>query len=143
MSKTKQKLYDIIFEADTPAGKLFDVVLLIVILLSVALVMLESVPGIRTNYQGILRTLEWVITGIFTVEYILRVAIIKKPVSYIFSFYGIIDFLSVIPTYIGLFVIGSHHLAVIRILRMLRIFRILKLTRYTLAGRTTLLFSSL
>lgn len=136
MKQTRQKLYEIIFEADTPTGKLFDVVLLIVILVSVALVMLESVPGIRLQHQEILRLLEWIITGIFTVEYILRIAIIRKPVRYIFSFYGIIDFLSVIPTYVGLFVIGSHHLAVIRILRMLRIFRILKLTRYTQAGRT-------
>lgn len=136
MSNTKQKLYEIIFEADTPAGKLFDIVLLLVILISVALVMLESVPGIRSEHQDLLRLLEWIITGIFTAEYILRILIIQKPIRYIFSFYGIIDFLSVIPTYIGLFVIGSHHLAVIRILRMLRVFRILKLTRYTQAGRT-------
>ena len=133
MKNTRDKLYEIIFEADTPAGKLFDVALLIVILVSVALVMLESVPGIRTNHREILHMLEWIITGIFTIEYILRVAIIRKPITYIFSFYGIIDFLAVIPTYIGLFLIGSHHLAVIRILRMLRVFRILKLTRYTQA----------
>ncbi|HPF51068.1 MAG TPA: ion transporter [Draconibacterium sp.] len=136
MKNTRDKLYEIIFEADTPAGKLFDVALLIVILVSVALVMLESVPGIRTNHREILHMLEWIITGIFTIEYILRVAIIRKPITYIFSFYGIIDFLAVIPTYIGLFLIGSHHLAVIRILRMLRVFRILKLTRYTQAGRS-------
>lgn len=136
MKRVRLKLYEIIFEADTPAGKLFDVVLLMIILFSVALVMLESVPGIRTEHYELLRMLEWTITGIFTVEYILRVLIIRKPISYIFSFYGIIDLLSVLPTYIGLFVIGSHHLIVIRVLRMLRIFRILKLTRYTLAGRT-------
>mgnify|MGYP000185730835 FL=1 len=136
MSKTREKLYEIIFEADTPAGKFFDVALLIVILISVVLVMLESVPNIRMNYRPLLRILEWIITGIFTIEYILRIAIVRKPIRYIFSFYGIIDFLSVIPTYLGLFIIGSHHLVVIRILRMLRIFRILKLTRYTQAGRT-------
>ena len=136
MGKTKDRLYEVIFEADTPAGKLFDVVLLIVILISVALVMLESVPSIRGTYRPTLRILEWTITGIFTVEYLLRVAIVRKPLSYIFSFYGIIDLLSVLPTYIGLFVLGSHHLVVIRILRMLRIFRILKLTRYTQAGST-------
>ena len=136
MSKTREKLYEIIFEADTPYGKLFDVALLIIILISVALVMLESVPSIRNNYQSSLRIMEWIITGIFTVEYILRIAIIRRPLRYIFSFYGIIDFLSVIPTYIGLFIVGSHHLVVIRILRMLRIFRILKLTRYTQAGRS-------
>jgi voltage-gated potassium channel len=136
MKKIRERLYEIIFEADTPAGKLFDVVLLIVILLSVALVMLESVPDFRANYRPVLRILEWIITLIFTLEYLLRIAIVRKPVRYLFSFYGIIDFLSVIPTYIGLFIVGSHHLVVIRILRMLRIFRILKLTRYTLAGRT-------
>jgi len=136
MSKTKEKLYEIIFEADTPGGKLFDVALLIVILISVALVMLESVPGIRNENRELLRLLEWIITGIFTVEYFLRIIIVRKPLSYIFSFYGIIDFLSVIPTYIGLFILGSHHLVVIRILRMLRIFRILKLSRYTQAGRS-------
>lgn len=136
MNKIKQKIYDIIFEADTPAGKFFDVSLLIVILISVALVVLESVPSINTNYRSLLKILEWVITLIFTVEYLLRVAIVKKPFRYIFSFYGIIDLLSVLPTYLSLFVIGSHSLVVIRILRLLRIFRILKLTRYTQAGRT-------
>jgi len=136
MNKTREKLYEIIFEADTPAGKFFDVALLVVILVSVGLVMLESVPNIRANYRPLLRILEWIITGIFTVEYLLRIIIVRKPIRYIFSFYGIIDFLSVIPTYLGLFILGSHHLVVIRILRMLRIFRILKLTRYTQAGRT-------
>ena len=136
MSSTKQKIYEIIFEADTPAGKFFDVSLLLIILLSVVLVVLESVPSISNNYQHVLRILEWIITFIFTVEYILRIAIVQKPFRYIFSFYGIIDFLSVIPTYLSLVIIGSHSLVVIRILRLLRIFRILKLTRYTTAGRT-------
>lgn len=136
MSKTKQKIYEIIFEADTPAGKLFDVALLFVIIISVALVLLESVPAIRDNHYQLLRVLEWCITIIFSVEYILRVAIVKKPLRYIFSFYGVIDLLSVLPTYIGLVIAGSHSLVVIRILRLLRVFRILKLTRYTLAGRS-------
>ncbi|HYQ58937.1 MAG TPA: ion transporter [Draconibacterium sp.] len=136
MNKTKQKIYEIIFEADTPGGKLFDVALLFVILISVVLVMLESVPGIRENHQQLLRILEWTITLIFTVEYVLRIAIINKPFRYIFSFYGIIDLLSVLPTYISLIIVGSHSLVVIRILRLLRVFRILKLTRYTQAGRT-------
>lgn len=136
MNKTKQKLYDIIFEADTPAGKLFDVLLLIIILISVALVMIESVPTISTEYQLPLRILEWAITIIFSLEYILRVAIVRKPFRYIFSFYGIIDLLSVLPTYIGLFVVGYHSMVVIRILRLLRVFRILKLTRYTQASRS-------
>ncbi|WP_346855472.1 ion transporter [uncultured Draconibacterium sp.] len=136
MNKTKQKIYEIIFEADTPEGKLFDVSLLIVILISVALVMLESVESIRASNRQLLRILEWIITAIFTVEYVLRVAIVKKPFRYIFSFYGIIDLLSVLPSFIGLVVVGSHSLVVIRILRLLRIFRILKLTRYTQAGRS-------
>jgi voltage-gated potassium channel len=136
MGKIKDKIYEIIFEADTPAGKLFDVTLLIIILVSVALVMLESVPTIRENNRQLLKILEWIITIIFTIEYIIRIAIVKKPFSYIFSFYGIIDLLSVLPTYIGLIVLGSHNLVVIRILRLLRVFRILKLTRYTQAGRT-------
>jgi voltage-gated potassium channel len=136
MSKTKQKIYEIIFEADTPAGKLFDVSLLFVILISVALVMLESVESIRTNYYHLLRVLEWAITAIFTIEYAMRIVVIKKSFRYIFSFYGIIDLLSVLPTYIGLIVIGSHSLVVIRVLRLLRVFRILKLTRYTQAGRS-------
>lgn len=136
MRKLNDKLYEIIFEADTHAGKAFDVSLLIVILFSVVLVLLESVPSIRSGYRPLLRMLEWIITGIFTVEYILRVIIVKKPFRYIFSFYGIIDFLAVIPTYLSLVFVGSHSLVVIRMLRLLRVFRILKLTRYTNAGRT-------
>ncbi len=135
MKNTKERLYDIVFEADTRAGKIFDVVLLCVIVLSVVLVMLESVASIYTNHQKLLKTSEWIITAIFTVEYIVRLLIVKKPFRYIFSFYGIIDFLAVIPTYIGLFVVGSHSLVVIRLLRLLRVFRIFKLTRYTQAGR--------
>lgn len=135
MKNIRNKLYEIIFEADTPSGKLFDIVLLFVILLSVALVMLESVPGIRQNYLPLLKMLEWIITGIFTLEYTLRVLIVKKPFRYIFSFYGIIDFLAVIPTYLSFFVLGYQSLVVIRALRLLRVFRILKITRYTHAGR--------
>ncbi len=132
----KDKLYEIIFEADTRAGKFFDVVLLVVIIISVLLVMLESVPGIRLNHHNTLVSLEWIITGIFTLEYIIRIIVVKKPWRYIFSFYGIIDFLAVIPSYLGLIVISYQSLMIIRILRLLRVFRILKLTRYTAAGRT-------
>ena len=136
MKKIKDHLHEIIFEADTKEGKFFDVALLVVILISVALVMLESVPEIQQDNRQILKILEWAITIIFTVEYILRIIIIKKPFRYIFSFYGIIDFLSVIPTYLSLLIIGSQSLVVIRVLRLLRVFRILKLTRYTQAGKT-------
>jgi voltage-gated potassium channel len=136
MKNKRERLHDIIFEADTTKGKLFDVLLLVVILISVVLVMLESVPSIRDNYQRFLKISEWGITIIFTLEYILRVLIVKKPWRYVFSFYGIIDLLSVVPTYLGLIIVGSHNLMVIRVLRLLRVFRILKLTRYTEAGRT-------
>ncbi|MGQ8338154.1 ion transporter [Sunxiuqinia sp. A32] len=136
MKKTlRENLYEIIFEADTPSGKIFDVALLIVILISILLVMLESVPTINSEYRWILRVMEWVITGIFTVEYTLRVAIVKKPFKYIFSFYGIIDLLAVLPTYLSLVIVGSHSLVVIRAIRLLRVFRIFKLSRYTVAGQ--------
>lgn len=131
----KKRLYEIIFEADTPAGKIFDVTLLIVIVASVVLVMLESVNSVASRYLDVLRTLEWIITIIFTVEYILRILIVQKPIRYIFSFFGIIDLLSVLPTYLSLFAFGYQSLVVIRMLRLLRIFRVLKLTRYTQAGR--------
>lgn len=131
----KKRLYEIIFEADTPAGKIFDVTLLIVIVASVVLVMLESVNSVASRYLDVLRTLEWIITIIFTLEYILRILIVQKPIRYIFSFFGIIDLLSVLPTYLSLFAFGYQSLVVIRMLRLLRIFRVLKLTRYTQAGR--------
>ena len=126
----KNKLHEIIYEADTPSGKLFDVVLLIFILLSIVLVMLESVDYIGNKYYGILNILEWTITILFTFEYIARIICVKKPKAYIFSFYGIIDFLSTIPKYLSLFFVGTHSLVAIRALRLLRVFRILKLTRY-------------
>jgi voltage-gated potassium channel len=136
MNEFKEKLYEIIFEADTRTGKFFDVLLLFVILFSVVLVMLESVPSIAIKHLQTLHILEWVITAIFTLEYIIRIIIVRRPFRYIFSFYGIIDLLSVIPTYLSLLIIGSHSLVVIRMLRLVRIFRILKLTRYTAAGRS-------
>ncbi len=132
----KDTLYEVIFEADTPSGKLFDVMLLIVIFVSVILVMLESIPSVRDRHHDFLVTAEWVITIIFTLEYILRILIVRKPWRYVLSFYGIIDFLSIIPTYLAFFVISYQSLVVIRTLRLLRVFRILKLSRYTRAGRT-------
>ena len=126
----KAKLHEVIYEADTPAGKLFDVVLLIIILLSVLLVMLESVNSLYRTYFDWFYIAEWVITIIFTIEYILRIISIKKKRHYIFSFYGIIDFVSTIPTYLTLFMGGYNVLLAVRALRLLRIFRILKITRY-------------
>ena len=126
----RHRLHEVIYEADTPAGKLFDVVLLIAILASILFVMLESVPSIDEKYGDLLNYAEWVITILFSIEYILRIVAVKKPLNYIFSFYGIIDLLSTIPKYVSLFVVGSHNLAALRALRLLRVFRILKLARY-------------
>ncbi|MDG1729116.1 MAG: ion transporter [Algibacter sp.] len=126
----RKKLHDIIYEADTPAGKLFDVVLLITILGSILLVMLESVNSIDKNFHNLLNISEWIITILFTLEYIARIITVKQPYKYIFSFYGIIDLLSTIPKYISLIFGGIHALAALRALRLLRVFRILKLARY-------------
>ena len=126
----KEKVHEIIYEADTPAGKLFDVVLLVVILISILLVMLESVESIEAEYASVLNTSEWIITILFSLEYILRIITVKKPKVYIFSFYGIIDLLSTIPKYISLFFLGTHSLIALRALRLMRVFRILKLTRF-------------
>jgi len=129
-NKWRLKLHEIIYEADTPAGKLFDVILLITILASIVLVMLESVNSIDKNFHDFLNISEWVITILFTIEYIARILTVRKPLKYIFSFYGIIDLLSTIPKYISLIFGGIHALAALRALRLLRIFRILKLARY-------------
>ncbi|MDC1161849.1 ion transporter [Tenacibaculum sp.] len=126
----KEKLHEVIYEADTPAGKLFDVILLIAILASIILVMLESVSEIELNYSELLNYSEWFITILFTVEYILRIIAINKPTKYIFSFYGIIDLLSTIPKYLAIFFTGTHSLVALRALRLLRVFRILKLARF-------------
>ncbi|MEL6625066.1 MAG: ion transporter [Bacteroidota bacterium] len=124
------KVHEIIFEADTPAGKGFDVALLVLIVLSVVVVMLESVESIAHAFGTFFLYLEWIVTVLFTLEYVLRIYAIKKPWNYIFSFYGIVDLLSILPTYLSLVVAGSHFLVTIRALRLLRIFRILKLGNY-------------
>lgn len=126
----KSKLHEIIYEADTPKGKWFDIILFILIITSVILVMLESVKEIDAEYHKVLLTLEWIITIFFSIEYIARVISIKKPFKYIFSFYGIIDFVSTIPLYISYLVAGSQVLLAVRALRLLRVFRILKLVQF-------------
>tara|TARA_B100000787_G_scaffold170248_1_gene165182 strand:+ start:16594 stop:17418 length:825 start_codon:yes stop_codon:yes gene_type:complete len=126
----KHRIHEVIYEADTKAGKLFDVILLIAILASILFVMLESVQSINDKYGNFLNIAEWVITILFSIEYIIRIISVKKPWKYIFSFYGIIDFLSTIPKYVSLIFLGSHNLAALRALRLLRVFRILKITRY-------------
>ncbi|TYB77360.1 ion transporter [Bizionia saleffrena] len=126
----KIKLHEIIYEADTPAGKLFDVILLVFIIASILLVMLESVASIDLKYHFWLNVGEWIVTVLFTIEYIARVITVKKPWKYIFSFYGIIDLLSTLPKYLSLIFAGTHALVALRALRLLRVFRILKLARY-------------
>ena len=126
----KQRLHEIIYEADTLAGKVFDVGLLFFILSSVVLVAVESVEGINQKYHEQLNIAEWIITIIFTIEYFLRIISINKPSKYIFSPYGIIDLISTLPKYISLFFMGTQSLLALRALRLLRVFRILKLTHF-------------
>ena len=126
----RDKLHEIIYEADTPAGRWFDLILLIAIIASILFVMLESVEYVDSRYHDLLDNAEWVITILFSLEYIARIISVKRPSRYIFSFYGIIDLLSTIPKYLSLFLVGSQSLVALRALRLLRIFRILKLARY-------------
>ncbi|WP_297793606.1 ion transporter [uncultured Eudoraea sp.] len=126
----KYKLHEIIYGTHTPAGKLFDIVLLIVIVYSVIIVMLESIPSVDGKYHKFLDTSEWVVTILFTIEYILRLICIKKPSKYIFSFFGIVDLLSTIPKYLSYFIGGTQYITAFRALRLLRVFRILKLVRF-------------
>jgi voltage-gated potassium channel len=130
LSGIRAKLYEIIFEADTPAGKAFDIALLITIILSVIAVLLESVAGVRARYGTWLRAFEWLVTILFTIEYCLRLFCVGKPLRYARSFYGIVDLLAIIPTFISAFVIGAQSLMVIRAVRLLRVFRVLKLVHF-------------
>jgi len=130
MPAWKHKLHEVIYEADTPWGRVFDIALLVVIIISVALVMMESVSTLLIKYSWEFYVAEWIITGIFSIEYILRIIAINKPKKYIFSFYGIVDLLSTLPSYIGFIFGGANLLFAIRALRLLRVFRILKITRY-------------
>jgi len=134
----KTKIHEIIYEADTPAGKLFDVVLLMAIIASIVLVMLESVKSFDNKFHNFLNISEWVITILFSLEYIARIISVKKPLKYITSFYGVIDLLSTIPKYLSLIFVGTHALVALRALRLLRVFRILKLARYLGASNNLL-----
>lgn len=126
----KEQLYQIIFKADTPKGKRFDVILLWVILASVAAVFLESVPEIKDRFSNELFIIEWGFTLFFSIEYITRIYCAPNRVKYIFSFFGLVDLLSIIPTFVGLIIAGSQSLLVIRSLRLLRVFRVLKLVAF-------------
>lgn len=134
-------MHEVIFEADTPAGKTFDLLLLVMIVISIVTVMLESVPSIGEKYDAELNIMEWGITIIFSLEFVARVLCVGKPWKYVFSFYGLVDLLSILPGYLGLFVSGTNSLSVIRSLRLLRIFRILKLVQFI--GEANLLIRSL
>lgn len=130
----RRTVYEIIFEADTAAGKWFDVVLILSIVVSVVVVMLDSVGSVNRRHGRLLYTTEWVFTALFTVEYLCRLVSIRHPVRYAASFFGVVDLLSILPTYISLFVPGSEYLLVIRVIRILRIFRVLKLVPYVGEG---------
>ncbi len=136
--KVRSKIHEIIFEADTYAGKLFDIILLWLILFSVAAVMFESVEQYRIKYGEYLNVFEWGITFLFTMEYIARIFSVKKPLKYIFSFYGLIDLISLLPTYLGIFVSADNisSIKTIRTIRLMRVFRILKLIRYVKEANT-------
>lgn len=129
------RLYEIVFEAETKAGRAFDLILIWLIFISVLIVMLESVKEIREEYGSALLFIEWIFTLLFSFEYLLRLVSVRRPIRYILSFYGIVDLLAILPTYISFFVPGTHYLLTIRILRLLRIFRILKLAEYITEAR--------
>ncbi len=126
----REKLFTIIFGSDTPAGKAFDVFLIVMIVLSVVAVMLDTVASVRVRYGEILYLAEWFFTIIFTIEYIVRLRVVKSPKQYALSFFGLVDLLSIAPTYLSLIFAGAQYMLVIRVLRILRVFRVLKLARY-------------
>jgi voltage-gated potassium channel len=129
-NKLRRRFHQVIYEADTPAGKLFDVILLILIIISIVAVMLESVAQIQSRYGNELHVIEWIITVFFTLEYIGRIFSVGKPLRYILSFYGIIDLLATLPAYVDLLFPGLHFLLALRAIRLLRVFRILKLVHF-------------
>ena len=126
----RSRLHDTIYESNTTAGKMFDVALLLLIIASIAVVMLDSIKSYNQQYAPVFNVLEWIFTGLFTLEYILRLISLKKPLRYVISFLGIIDLLAIIPSYLSIFFAGAQSLLVLRALRLLRIFRIFKLTHF-------------
>lgn len=137
----RARLHEIIFESDTVAGKAFDVALLWAIVLSVIVVLLESVASLRLRYGAELRTAEWIFTGLFTLEYALRLIAVREPLRYARSFFGVVDLMAIVPTYLSILVPGAHSLLVVRVLRLLRVFRVLKLGGFL--GQAELLMSAL
>jgi voltage-gated potassium channel len=141
LTPLRARLHEIIFEADTPLGKAFDVLLLVAIVLSVLAVLLESVSTVQDRHKSLLYGIEWVFTILFTIEYLLRLICVRRPSRYALSFFGIVDLLSILPTYLSLVVAGTQSLLVIRVLRLLRVFRVFKLARYL--GEARILSSAL
>jgi voltage-gated potassium channel len=134
-NRLRASLHEIIFEADTPAGKLFDVLLIASIVISVTMVMLDSIGSIQAAYGRFLYLGEWLFTILFTIEYLLRLYSVRRPLAYATSFFGMVDLFAVLPTYLSIFFPGTQYLLVIRILRVLRIFRVLKLVQYLSEAR--------
>ncbi len=126
----REKLHEVIFEADTPSGRLFDVLLLVFILASVLVVMVESVDSIQQRYATYFFYLEWVFTIVFTVEYILRLYAVYRPLKYAYSIWGVIDLLAILPTYLSFLLPGAQYFLVVRVLRLMRVFRIFKLAKF-------------
>lgn len=126
----RERAHEVIFEAETPGGRAFDIVLMIAIVGSVGAVMLESVAGVRARFGGALRLAEWTFTVLFSLEYVARLLAVKKPLRYAASFFGLVDLLSVVPAYLSIFFPGAQALLVVRSLRLLRVFRVLKLARF-------------
>jgi len=126
----KDQLKKIIFGTDSPTGKIFDIVLIVTIILSVLIVMLDSIDKYHLAYGNFFLAAEWVFTILFSIEYLLRIYCIRLPSSYIFSFFGIIDFLAIAPTYLSLLLPGAAVFSIIRVLRVLRVFRVLKLVQF-------------
>ncbi len=137
----RASLHEIIFESDTPAGKAFDVTLLWAIVLSVLAVMLESVGPLRVRYGEAIRIAEWAFTVLFTLEYVLRLIAVKHPLRYARSFFGLVDLLAILPSYVSLLLPGAQSLLVIRVLRLLRVFRVLKLVSFL--GQAEVLLTAL
>jgi voltage-gated potassium channel len=129
-SRWRRRLHEIIFEADTWAGRAFDVALLVAILLSIVAVVLESLPEVRREHGRLLLAVEWTFTVLFSVEYVLRLIAVTRPARYAVSFFGVVDLLAVLPSYLTLVFPGTPSFVVLRGIRLLRVFRILKLTRF-------------
>lgn len=126
----RKRLYAIVFGTNTQAGRSFDIVLLWLILASVSVVMMESVPTIGERFKSTLQAIEWFFTVVFTLEYLLRLWITPRPIRYMFSFWGIVDLVAILPAYLSLLMPGYHYFAVVRMIRVLRVFRVYKLARY-------------